>query len=426
MTEITKKELVNEITLNVLTQLEKILKPGVRIFRMPDGSIVSNGNAFHALKAFPHAGGLEKTIRKIIVDSCFRVEKLSPGSTYFFVRLMQSLEKLEENDLNDAIASILQSRQNINIATEESLISNIRCRFPDIADILIEAIRLAGSESSIYIEGSPLGQTIIEKITGHTFRCNPDPIFFKNGKWTAVDAKCLIIDGIVENVSEIDTLLQLSHESKRPMIIFARGFSHDVLSTLRTNFLRKTLNVIPAIVEFDLETVNVLLDIATTVGCDVISSLKGELISTVKYDDIAIVKAIICSNKVVNITCDKSPSITAHAKNLLEKRQNETIPAIKEILDARLKSLTASSVVIRLNNSGPSGAQTMHEFDEALRLIKDILANGLVVINDDKLSMKFHEMPASCVLSVVEVAKSLIVMLRSIKLAVVDTVTLSV
>lgn len=415
-------EKIRQSFLSVATDLLQSLQPGLKVARMPDGSVLTSGNSKHLFKTLSRDGSTQKSIRAIVVDACNRSEALGAGSSLMFIELFISLlsEKIASIDVEQSTADISQKSKHPTLEMIESI---LRSHAPDVVELVIEAIKVAGSECKIFVEPSVTRQVMIERILGHSFRCDPDPSFFRNGKWTAYDVKCLIIDGVIEKISEIDSLLQRCNNEKRPMVIFARGFDRDVTATLRVNYVRKTLNVIPITVEFDLETVNVLLDIATVVGTDVISSLKGELISTVKFDDIVAVKSISCSNRSASITREgRSSSLDVHIKNLMMKRREETLPTVKQIIDKRLRSLSSSSVIIKIDDSGPGGGHLMHEIDEALRLTRSILIHGIIFRDavDEKLRQFIRSDGCSTagLIASIQTAMSLFSLVSSINLAV--------
>lgn len=425
MTEIFEQEKLKEIISSAISDLARLTASGLKVVRMPDGSVITTGSSHQLIKLFITGGSVDKVIRSMIVDACNKVEAAAPGSSQLFLRLLKASFETGSVQHGASVASISKLSKPPSLASLEKI---MRCMLPNVTDIILEAMKLAGSECKIFVEPSATRQTVIERLVGFNFRCDPDPSFFKLGKWVAYDVKCLVVDGIIENVSEMDGLLRRCNEDKRPMAIFARGFSKEVLATLRTNHVRKTLNVIPIRIEFDLETVNVLLDVATVLGCDVISSLKGELISTARFDDLVQAKSITCSGKATNIV-NVGPSIDAHIKNLIKKRQSEQIPAMKRILDARLRSLSSSSVVIRIDNSGPDGSILTHELDEGLKLLRCLLINGVILHDDmkglepdDYVLQVIKDMgdvyPAAWLTMTLPVVDSLVQSLRSIKVAI--------
>ena len=55
----------------------------------------------------------------------------------------------------------------------------------------------------------------------------------------------VFIDGKVESVSEIDSLLRTSHSNGQTILLMARDFSPDVINTLDHNYVNKKLKVVP-------------------------------------------------------------------------------------------------------------------------------------------------------------------------------------
>ena len=55
----------------------------------------------------------------------------------------------------------------------------------------------------------------------------------------------VFVDGKIEKVSEIDSLLRSSHENGQTILLMARDFSPDVVSTLNHNYKSKKLKVLP-------------------------------------------------------------------------------------------------------------------------------------------------------------------------------------
>lgn len=406
----------------VIEDMSRLLGPGLKIARMPDGSLMTSTGSRHLTQVLSRGGDIDKIVRTMVIDACSRAETQAPGCSRTFIKLLELL--VNGRTLGFKQQDLIQMSRPATMQTLERMVHD---SVPDVADMLIEAIRLAGGECKIFIEPSVTRQPSVELTRGYTFRCSPDPQFFRDGKWTAFDVKCVVIDGIIDKVSEIDSLLQRCNDERRTMAIFARGFDRDVLSTLRVNHARKTLNVIPIIVEFDLETVNVLLDIATAIGSDVVSSLKGELISTIKFDEVKTVRSIVCMGRSATIGC-QGASVEAHVKNLLQKRRDETLPAVKQIIDQRLKSLSPSSVTIKVDDSGPGGGRTMHDLDMGLRMVRSVLMHGVLRREDLERAgigamadAMGDECPTSWVIASLQVGLSLISTLSTVTLSVVES-----
>jgi chaperonin GroEL (HSP60 family) len=216
--------------------------------------------------------------------------------------------------------------------------------------------------------------TSIEVLNGFNFKCKN--LIFANGSFSK--AKLLVVDGLIESVAEINSLLQAFSETKETLLFVARGFDPDVINTLKVNFLRKTLNVIPFTVAYDFEGLNVLNDIAI-VGCtDVVSSMKGQLISQIKYEEIICVDSVVIKGDSFTIVNDKAISrVKSHVSFLFEKRGTVALDQFEKIYDDRIKSLTPSSVRIRIANDHDTQA-IIEKFDVALRLLRSSMLRGCI------------------------------------------------
>ena len=164
------------------------------------------------------------------------------------------------------------------------------------------------------------------------------------------------------------------------MIIFSNGFNEEVIQTLRLNFERETLDIFPVKIDIEIDTINVLNDIAIICGGDIISSLKGNTLTFVKYEDIPVIDFISCVGK--NITINNSKSSQRSELQLqeilkqLNKSDNEFI--IKS-LNNRIKSLTSNVVSIKIaSDSEIQNIKNIEKIDLALRVFKSVLKFGVV------------------------------------------------
>lgn len=386
------KDFISHVLKDVIRDLKMISQAGSIILRMPDGSLTLSSDVYAAVKSLDKRGYDSPKLRGALIDACKRSEFVSQGSTKYFVRTLAEFQRLLDanKDLVEIVTEFKQFRERLPNVIRPASMSSIKACLdsiaPDTSKIAMRAIELAGSECKIFIETSTTGDVVVERVDGNTFFMNVDPNYLKAGKITLQGAKVLIVDGLIESVSEIDSLLEACNKTKRSLIIIARGFSADVTSTLLVNYIRKTLNVIPATLEFDLETANVMNDIAVVLGTDVISSLKGELISTVKLDNLPIAKSVTCTGKSLTLMPDVSGDVKFHLNNLLEKRDAEQLPGIRSIIDKRIRSLSSSSVIIRMSDHGATGNKMMQDLDLCLKTVKNVLQYGVIMPEfiDDK------------------------------------------
>jgi len=123
------------------------------------------------------------------------------------------------------------------------------------AAMLQQALALAGYGGRIIIEKTQSPMPSVELVRGYTFDLEPIlPIDV-----SFVHPRVFCIDGFIEEVSEIHHLLEAAAAAREPCFVFVRGVSDDVKHTLKVNYDRGSLRVLPIGVKFDLEGMNTLM-----------------------------------------------------------------------------------------------------------------------------------------------------------------------
>ena len=291
-------------------------------------------------------------------------------------RLLQ--ERLQE-EVEVCIASLSVSARRAGLNDAQRLVQGF------IADeqagsIVIEAMRLAGTNGRVHVDkavGAP--RTTIELSDGYSFKLEPVVSLSAVQPWKHANVRCLIIDGIIESVAEIHNIFEIANETKDPIAIFCRGYGKEVLTTISANRLRRTLNVHPIQVTFDPRTVNILNDIAVVCGCDVVSSLKGELISTIRYESLPVVESVSILGGDVTISHRRTAKAVEVQSHVLAQKRDETeIDGLREIYDSRIRSLTGTRVDVRVAGTPRESQARAEQIDAGLRLAKCVLSHGLV------------------------------------------------
>ncbi len=387
ITVISKKDVKDKI-ISSLEEIALLSEPLPSIARQPDGSFITTKNPASLIKSleFQDSGFLQ-----FLLESINKTETIGPGSSKLLSKYCLSLLETKltnyDNHLEKALNELYSKVKPI---TEKRITENYLSTAGSF--IAFEAIKLAGYECKIHIEQSPSFETTIERMEGFNFRLKPDENFLNTGIWKKENVRCFIVDGIIESVSEIDSLLHDIHDKNESLIIFARGFKSEPLSTMHVNHLRGTLSVMPVRVQYDMKTVNVLNDLALVLGGDVISSLKGELISTVKRKDLAVAKSIICKGNTVTIKSNPNKNnVATHLRSLLRKKDNIIYEDMKNFYDERIRSLSSGRIVVRLGTSAISELNVkINDIDTSIRNINSLLKFGEVTPFKTKNPLLIH------------------------------------
>ena len=374
---------------------------GTSILRSEDGSFLPTFGSKHVLELC-RSYGLKGVFSKIVCDAALKAESMTAGASAMIPSMIfdifRNCQGKNINATADEIIAVLGEK--IVPPTRDVVFDAIKRVVSDelVYRIVCEAIILAGSECKIVLDDSAADDITIEKLAGFVFSISPDAAFYRGEEWSATNVRCFVVDGLIESVSEIDTLLTRCNTERVPMVIFARGYKDDVIATLRLNYARQTLNVIPVVVPFALKTVNVLNDLAVATGARFVSSLSGDLISTVGFDDLGIVDRIVCRGSSVSIENPRAiKAVTLLTNELSKKRSNSWIEDEREILAQRIRSLTTARVVIRVPMSlGVRASRLREDVDQALRTVRTVLHHG--VVSDETLSKIRHYKQYECFL----------------------------
>ena len=173
------------------------------------------------------------------------------------------------------------------------------------------------------------------------------------GTWTRSNLKILLVDGLVDKVSELDKILSKSFETKIPLLIIAQGFSEEIIATLHSNNTRGNFDIMPVRLEQSLEALNLLNDMAVVSGCDIVSSLKGEMLTFLNYDSLPTVEKISLTNDVITIHNNKTRSnVLGHLQYLQDRRksqeENTSISDLSDLTTKRIQNLLAHIVKISI------------------------------------------------------------------------------
>lgn len=271
----------------------------------------------------------------------------------------------------------------------QQMISYICDGNKDLEFAIAKAIETAGLEGKIFVESSiRQSNYIIESKSGYNFALNPFSFMLEgsiNKTWDRKDVKVLIIDGLVEKISEIDQILNKAFENKQPLVIIAHGFSEEVVATCKTNNDKGNFDVMPIRMHHDLSSINIIRDIGVVCGTTPITHLLGQLLSTVKWEDLSSIDRIIVTPQNTTIEFAKSQiAVLEHTKDLIAKRYSQdVIEDIRNLLDERLKSLVSHSVILNLPQmSTIQSDEHKVKIDLCLRNCKTILNYGTVNIGE--------------------------------------------
>jgi hypothetical protein len=346
----------------------------------------------------------ERLLFSELLTMCFKLEIKCHGSSVYFLRAFSAFAreyknngetlytKLVEHNQEEReryLKLILRSCYPAKQEEVDSFIASVAVD-PVVETIVKEAVSLAGIEGNIVIEEADIQNNIVELQFGYNFAVDPFKGFIPQfGTWIENNLKILLIDGMIEKVSELDKVLLKSYETKIPLLIIAQGYSEEVIATIYTNTSRGNFNVMPIRVQQSLEALNMLNDIAVVSGCDVVSTLKGEMLTFVDYDALPLVQKATITNKVLTIENNATRNqVLAHLHYLNNRRkeqaENTSITDLADLTTKRIGNLLAHIVKIKIPKKEAEKKKAV--IDNAIRACRTLYTYGL--INPDDLDTK--------------------------------------
>lgn len=301
----------------------------------------------------------KSAVYESIMNHAIRSELSCPGSGLIFLRLLSGVDGEIDNGL---------------VRNKTDIINILKCRnFDDkVLQLLETSIEHLSNVTQLSIKKISNKNNYIELVDGFTFKVK-NLLKDANYPIELVDAKVLCIDGYTESVSEIHHLFSFIAEKKDICLIFSRGMSEDVLHTIKVNNDRKIFHTIPFVIPFDPENVNTIVDIAVVSGTDVISSTKGNLISSIDLQTLGKIDSCVLSLENLRIKNSSTKnSVKTHRNSL--KKLLEDRPELEHIVSSRLRCLSSSCINFCIPDD-INFYSTSQQLDEGIRIISSIVNN---------------------------------------------------
>ncbi len=386
--EITEKFFLSleKLEKNV-SQLKNIYSEELGV--LPDGS-------YHALTlAFKTDDSFDKMLWSHIFETACQAEQKSAGGALvsikafcFFGKWVLLHKDFQKSNVNLFLEKFLKDcKDNSFVISEEELFGFLESEFPaKLMEITKQTLGLNGVGSNITIEKNNSFHYEIELKNGFSFPVKALAVFLDKNifEWKRAECKILLVDGFIESVGEIETLIYQLSKTKEKLLIVSQGFEQEVLSFLLANKKRGIIDVCLATVEPGMESMNLMNDIATAAGSELVSVVNGDLISLVKLETLTVLSKVALTSSLLNFNQKNTKTaVNTRIQDLIKKKNemanSDDIYNFSEFYLKRIKNLMGQSVVIKLPEY--SKTQLINEktqIDIILRQCRSLLDFGLV------------------------------------------------
>ena len=347
----------------------------------------------------------ERMLFNELMTMCYKLELKCHNSSIYFLKSFSSFarefyrseenltySKLMEDNQEEGrkyINLLLKHCYPATLSDVEDVIDKVS-EDEVVATLTKEAIKLAGIEGNIVVEEGDVANSVVELQFGYNFAVDPFKGFVPQfGTWIKNNVKVLLLDGMIEKVSELDKILMKSFETKIPLLLIAQSFSEEVIATIYTNTSRGNFDVTPVRLQQSLDALNMLNDIAVVSGCDVVSTLKGEMVSFVDYDALPIVQKASITGKVLTIQNNSTrKNVIAHLNYLNTRRseqlENAVVTDVADLTTKRIGNLLAHIVKITIPKK--EAASRKSKIDNAIRVARSAFTYGFTDVSNVDVS----------------------------------------
>lgn|GEM_PF-5422086 len=320
------------------------------------------------LQKLKHDDVCEQIIFELLMSHLLQAEAIAAGGLEGFIAFLSNeevvptqLKKFDKSSIKKLLSTFLEDEHTV--------------------EMIDDCLQYAGLHGKIVLSQHPVNgdDDIVELVKGSFFSDLIPAFNLKSTKF--LNPRLICVDGFVESVSEIHRLLEDASSSKETIILFVRGLSDEVLRTLKINYDRGSLRLVPIIVKYDIENANLLNDIATINCSDVVSTHKGELISNIDLNKFFRVDSVDITTSGIGIENQATSALVdLHIKKLQEKIINSDNQYEKDVATKRLQNLGMNRITIRLKETS-NKKQKNFMIDRSLRAVKDARTFGICDLN---------------------------------------------
>lgn len=248
----------------------------------------SQADVVRVISEFNVEDNLECTIKNLFLNAVYSTEKTAPGSGFILAAMMADQLKILEISENPR-ATIDQVEKVIN--------SNLS--FPSLtSEISKKVVKLSGPASRIFFKKTAFDKFVIKKHTGKILRAEIHELFTTKIKLQE-STTLILVDGILESVGEIDSMLNQLGADKNQCTIMARGYSGDVSTTLHENYIQSKLFAVPVVYRIgSSEDVSIL---GSELGINIFSPMTDNGIRTIKIADQKQFEKILFDDQTITI-----------------------------------------------------------------------------------------------------------------------------
>jgi chaperonin GroEL len=252
--------------------------------------------------------------------------------------------------------------------------------------LIARAVECAGKDGAITVEESRSRETTLDLTEGFIFNSGYAASAFVTDERRSLilydDPMLVVTDEKIDNVQEIFSLLELAARESRPIVFIASEIEGQALAAMIMNAMRGTLKVVAVKApSYGDERINLLKDLALSVGATFISRADGKRLKDAKLADFGTSQRIeINRHQTTIVGGNGDPDLIESRIEFLKQElvERENLHECEKIQD-RIARLASGIAVIQIG--APTEiemTEKKHRIEDALEAVKSAQLEGIV------------------------------------------------
>ncbi len=285
------------------------------------------------------------------------------------------------------IDHIKKTSKKINSKEEIAQVATISSRDEEVGELIADVIDKVGQDGVVTVEESQtlgLSSDVVEGLQFDKGYLSPYMITDQDRMEASFDdPSILVTDKKISAIKDILPLLEkVAQGGKKDMVIIADDIEGEALATLVVNKIRGTFNVLAVKAPgFGDRKKDMLQDIATVTGAELISEDLGRKLESAEISDLGEAHKIVSTKDTTTIVGGKGSKkdIEKKVEQLRTQLENTESEFGKEKIEERIAKLSGGVAVIKVGAATETEQkEAQHRIEDAVEATKAAIEEGIV------------------------------------------------
>lgn len=255
-----------------------------------------------------------------------------------------------------------------------------------IGKLIAEAVDMAGKDGAISVKEGRSLETTLEVVEGFRFQSGiVAPVFITDERSGALKYEkpfILVTDEKIDSVPQLMPILEQVAREDKPLVIVAQDITGQALAALAMNVVRGSMKIAPIKAPgFGQERINILHDLAVSVGATFVSEEHGKKLEETTLADLGSCESIESTRVMTTVVGGNSdPDKLATRISVMEK-EIEDLDDIRECerIQERINRLVSGVAIINVGGlTEVEMIEKKHRIEDSLEAVKSAQKEGIV------------------------------------------------